>query len=171
MGLFDQVMGAMGNAEGSGQLGAILNTVQQLSSQQGLDGRSTQAVMTTVGGHVRSALQEQRSAGGPQQVASLVQQFAGTQANPAALSALFSDEQQQRMIQELAQKTGLDASAIEGILPVAVPMVLKVLQTGSTGSEEGGANSLLTTFLDTDKDGDMDLGDAMSMAGRFFNRG
>jgi hypothetical protein len=176
MGLFDQVMGALDNPNqqaSTSQLGSILNTVQQLSGQRGADGNQTQLLMSVVGGYVQSSLREKRSEGGAQQVASLIQQFSGTQANPSALSALFTESQQQQMAQDAAQKTGLDMGTVQSMLPVVVPVVLNFLKSGEPQRADGDApgNPVLSAFLDTDNDGDVDMGDALSMAGRFLNRG
>jgi uncharacterized protein YidB (DUF937 family) len=176
MGLFDQVMGALSNPNqqaNPNQLSSILNTVQQLSGQQGADGNQTQLLMSVVGGYVRSALREKRSAGGAQQVASLINQFSGTQANPSALSALFTQPQQQQMVQDAAQRTGLDMKTVQSMLPVVVPVVLNFLKAGEPQGADRDApqNTVLSAFLDTNNDGEVDMGDALSMAGRFLNRG
>jgi hypothetical protein len=41
---------------------------------------------------------------------------------------------------------------------------------GGSTSNTTGANTVLNGFLDSDGDGDVDIGDAMSMAGRFLNQ-
>jgi len=40
---------------------------------------------------------------------------------------------------------------------------------GASTSGVGGSNSLLNTFLDSDRDGDTDLGDVFKFANRFLN--
>jgi len=35
---------------------------------------------------------------------------------------------------------------------------------------QGGANPVLNAFLDADRDGDVDIADAMQMAGRYLSR-
>jgi hypothetical protein len=55
-------------------------------------------------------------------------------------------------------------------LPLLIPVVLKFLQQGNTKQTGAGRNSVLSTFLDSDGDGDTDIGDAMSIAGRFLNQ-
>jgi hypothetical protein len=52
-----------------------------------------------------------------------------------------------------------------------VPLVLNLLKTGSNAQNPAqGSNPVLNTFLDADGDGDVDITDAMSMAGRFLNQ-
>jgi len=176
MPLFDQIMGALNNPEqqaSTNQLGAILNTVQQLSGGQGGNSDNQQVVMSVVGNYVRSALRQQRASGGEGQVDALLKQFAGTGTNPAAVSALFSPQQQQQLSQDVAQRTGMNATQVQGMLATLVPVVLNLLASGQrqNSSSAVGGNSVLSTFMDSDGDGDVDLGDAMSMASRYLSQG
>lgn len=51
--------------------------------------------------------------------------------------------------------------ARQQMLPILVPLVLNLLQTGSqTRNPQGGANPVLNAFLDADRDGDVDISDA-----------
>jgi hypothetical protein len=180
MGLFDQILGAIDNPNQQasvGQLSNILSTVQQLSSNQGLNASQTQVLMSTVGSYVRSSLQEQRAAGGSDRVESLINQFAGTQPNAAAVQALLPPTQQQQLAQTVSQKTGLDPSMVQSLLAIAVPVVLNLLSTGASQQQAApqpgataASNSVLNAFLDTDGDGDVDMSDTLSMAGRFLSQ-
>lgn len=173
MGLFDQILGAVNNPEqqaSKDQLSTILNTVQQLAGSQGTSPDTTQAAMSVVGQYVRSALKQKASTGGIGQVDTLLQQFAGTGPNAGALQALFNPTQQQELSQAVAQKTGLDASQVQGLLVVLVPIALKLLSSGASQNQESatGGNSVLGAFMDSDGDGDVDMGDALSMASRYL---
>lgn len=176
MGLFDQVVSALNNPNqqaNPGQLGGILNTVQQVTNGQGMDATASQALLSIVGRHVRSALQEKRTTQGASQVENLVNRYSGTGANPSAVPSIFSPEQEQRTIQDSVQATGLNAQTIQSLLPVLIPVVLQFLQSGSAKQPSargtGGSNSVLNAFLDSDRDGDVDVGDAISVAGQFLN--
>ena len=171
MGLFDQVVNALNNPDqeaSSDQLSSILGVVGQLSGNQGLDSNSTQQLLTVVGQHVRGALQEKRQVGGQGLAESLVTQFSGTQANPEAVQNLFSQREQAETVQDAANKTGIDPQKIQALLPLLIPVVLKFLQQGNTKQTGQGSNTVIATFLDSDNDGDFDIGDAMSVAGRFL---
>ncbi len=166
MGLFDQILSAIDNPElqaSAGQLGGIVNTVQGLGNSQGANADTTQEAMALVGKHVRSALQSNGEA------QSLVNQFSGTGANPEAVNALFSEGQQQQMVQDISQRTGLDKNMILGLLPILVPLVLNLLNSGSANKDpRQGGNSVLNAFLDSDRDGDVDISDALRMASKFL---
>lgn len=167
MGLFDQILGAVANPNQQGsmeQIGGILSAVQQMSGNMGADQSAMQSVMSVVGGQVRNALQEKRTNEGEGAVQDLVSQFAGTGANPQAVSSLFSPEMQQQVAAIASQRTGLDQSMIEQALPMIVPMVLNLLNSGASNQPGQGGNPVLTGFLDADGDGDVDVADMMRMA-------
>ncbi len=172
MALFDEIMGAIANPHqqaSTDQMGTMLNMVQQLAGNHGMGTGTTQAIMSALSGHVQSALQGQQAEGGSEQVAGLLGQFAGTNPNAAAVGALFPGEQQQAVVQAVAQKTGLDTSMIESVLPALVPLALNMLQSGANHNQAApGGNPVLNAFLDSDHNGSVDLGDAMAMASQFM---
>ncbi|OUC13928.1 MAG: hypothetical protein B0A82_14695 [Alkalinema sp. CACIAM 70d] len=173
MSLFDQILGAIENPNQQAspdQLGSILGTVQQLAGQSGMDPNTTQAVMSMLGGYVRSALQEQQANQGSDAVQQTVNQLSGTTANPQALSALFSPAMQQQIATTIGDRTGMDPNLIQGILPTLVPVILNFLQSGASSQSGSGTNNpVLNLFLDANQDGNVDLGDAMNLAAKFLN--
>ncbi|MEB3359275.1 MAG: hypothetical protein VKK04_21295 [Synechococcales bacterium] len=177
MGLFDQVVGALNNPNqqaNPGQLSGILDTVQQLAGGQVGSAANTQKLMSVVGSYVRSSLQDKRRQGGQDLVEDLIDQFAGTSPSMAALQSLFSQEEQQHLAEDASQKTGINAATVQAMLPVLVPLVLNFLKTGSSSqgvSRSAQPNSVLGAFLDSDGDGDVDMGDALSMASQFMRQG
>ncbi|MGF1493508.1 MAG: DUF937 domain-containing protein [Microcoleaceae cyanobacterium] len=173
MGLFDQIAAAINdpNAEAStGQLNEILDTVQHLSQSQNLSTQNTQDTMSVLSGFVRSALQDKRANQGSGSVQELVNQFSGNRANMGAVNAIFSPAQQQQVAQAISQRTGIDSRMIMGLLPALIPVVLNMLKTGTDTRNPRSAsnNNVLNSFLDSDGDGDVDITDAMRMAGRFM---
>lgn len=85
---------------------------------------------------------------------------------------------QDTMVQGLSSKTGVDSSIISKILPMLAPIVMGYLgkQTKNNGVSNGsdlsgmlggllggaGGNSMLTSVLDQNGDGKLDVSDAMS---------
>ena len=173
MSIFNQILGAIDNPEkeaSPNQLGLILDTVQQLSSNYQANPDAIQSAMSIVGNYTKSALQQQRSQGGTAQVNQLINQFGGTQANSQVLSTLFNSSQVQDMIQQISLRTGLNANTIQGMLPILVPLVLNFLKTGNDKRNIQGNNPVVSSFLDSDGDGDVDLKDAINMASRYLAR-
>lgn len=171
MGLFDQIVSAINNPNqqaSPNQLNDILTNVQQVSGSRGMDAATSQAVLSQVGSYVRSALQHKQAAGGRPAVESIVNQFSGNAAG--AMPALFSLQQQQDIATAIASRTGLPTGVVQAILPTLVAQVLNLLRSGATTQGSQGGNSVLNSFLDSDRDGDVDIGDAMMMAGQFFSQ-
>jgi flagellar motor switch protein FliG len=175
MGLFDQVLGAINSPDRQGssdRIGQILGVVQQMAGSKGVEPNAAQAVTSIVGNYVRSSLQQQRATGGEDRVASIIEQFSGTGANPAAVLALFNPQQQQEIAQTAAQRTGLSADTVMAMLPTLAPIILNLLQSGKASASGASMtnNPVLNSFLDSDADGDVDIGDALSVASRFLGR-
>jgi hypothetical protein len=173
MSLFDQILSAVSNPQQQAspdQLGNILGVAQQLSSAQGIDPSMTQTVLSMVGGYVRSSLQEKQSTMGNNQVQSLVNQFSGLGSDPQSVQAIFSPNQQQQVTQDVAQRTGLNAGTIQAMLPVLIPIVLNLLQSGANTQNAQAGNPVLNAFLDSNQDGNLDVGDVMGLAGKFFGQ-
>jgi uncharacterized protein YidB (DUF937 family) len=173
MGLFDQIMNAVSDPNmqaNAGQLAGMLGAVQQLSNNSGADASTMQSALSAVSSLVRGSLQEKRAEGGDGLVENLVNQFGGTGANPQAVTALFGS-QLQPIIEMVAQRTGIDPNTISQMLPTLVPLVLDFLKTGApTQNAPTEGNPVLNSFLDSDGDGDVDIADAMRMAGGFLGQ-
>ena len=180
MSLFNQILDAINNPEqeaNSNQLGSIVDTLQQLSSDSNASSDDIQSAMSIVGNFTRSALQQQRQSNGVTQANQIINQFAGNHANSQALQTLFSNPQLQQMIQQINRKTGLDSRTITALLPILVPLVLNLLKTGNRkvnspaySTNSTSINSVLNSFLDADGDGDVDVVDAINMASRYLGR-
>lgn len=172
MGLVDQILSAINNpnqAATTGQMANILSTVQQVSDSYGAEPSTIQSALSVVGNYVRSALQQKRDTEGPEQAQDLVNQFSGAYPNPQAVNSLFSGDQIEGVVEAVAQRTGLDTGMVHEILPILVPLVLNLLQTGTHSQNAQGSNPVLDTFLNA-ADGHIDIGDVMQLAGRFLSQ-
>ncbi len=161
MGLFDQILGA---AENAGQLGELAQMGNMLANS-GADSSTMQSALSVVGNQVRSALQEKQANEGAGAVEALINQFAGTSPNPQAVTSLFSGAMQDQVIDNVAQRTGLDLSQIQQMLPMLVPVILNFLKAGGS---QLASNPILSGFLDTDGDGDVDMADLMKLASQYM---
>lgn len=183
MGLFFEVLSAINNPHQSAsidQLSSLTGSVQQLATQNGISAGTMQSVLSSLGGALAPALQQQLGAGGGQQLGGLLGQLTGgnlagnvlsqaTSGNldASSISSLIPPQVQQQIAQVVAQKTGLNAGMIQGLLPTLLPTVLGFFKMGA--STTGGGNPLLNAFLDSNHDGNTDLGDMIKFADRFLN--
>lgn len=176
MGLFFDVLSAINNPNQQGsvsQLASITQSVQDLASSRGVQPDMMQTMLSVLGSSISPALRQQRSMMGSNQLENLVGRSLGGSAVASVMQSLLPPQTQQQIIETVAQKTGLSPNAIQGMLPTLIPLVLGLLSMGAkkpgvatTGSS---GNSLLNAFLDSDQDGDTDLGDVFKFATRFLN--
>ncbi|QYO62002.1 DUF937 domain-containing protein [Leptolyngbya sp. 7M] len=180
MGLFFDVLSAINNPNQNAsvdQLSSITGTVQQLAASNNIEPSAMQTVMSSLGGALRPALQQQASSGG---LGSLMGQLASGQltggtSSFGGLSSLLTPQLQQQIADAVSRRTGIGAGTIQSMLPALIPVVMQLLNMGApksgTGMSMGGlaSNPLLTTFLDSDRDQDVDLGDVFRFATRFLN--
>lgn len=167
--MFFDLLSAINNPNQNGsvaQLESITNSVQQLAKSQGIDPTQMQSVLSAAGGLLGPLMQQQqKSLPGGADLGNLVGQIAGSGAPATALQSLFPPQIQQQLIQAIAQKTGLDAGLIQSMLPTLLSSVSSLLNMG--GSKVGGANPLLTAFLNGGANND--LGNVLNFANRFLN--
>lgn len=169
MSLFDALLGAVNDpsqAASMDQLGGLVNVVQQVAGSNGLDPATTQTLMSMVGSAVQSGLQDHSSTHGVDATQNLVQEFSSG-SNASAIAALIPPEIQAQVAGTIAERTGLDAGLVQSMLPSLIPVVLNMIQGGSI-QNGAGTNPLLNLFLDSNRDGNLDVGDAMNLAMQFM---
>lgn len=171
MALFNQILDAISNPEkeaNPSQLSAIINTINTLSQNYDANPSTINSAISVVGKYTKIALQEKREEQGETGVEELINQFAGTNANNQIVEILFSSPQLQNLMQEVETKTGISQDTAQEIVPVLVPLVLNFLQAGSNSDKSLGNNPILSSFLDADGDGDVDIADAIKLAGKYI---
>jgi hypothetical protein len=173
MGLFFDVLSAINNPQQAAnveQLGGLTQELQQVAGKFGLNAQGTQTALSALSSQLRPALQQQAQ-GGSLDLGSLAGQVMGAASGGklGALSSLLPPEAQSAVLQSVAGKTGLNPSQLEGLIPSLLPIVMKFFNLGASGPGGFTQNPLLKQFLDSDRDGDVDLGDVFKFAGRFLN--
>jgi hypothetical protein len=172
MGLFDEILNAVNNPnqQGStGQLGNVLNTVEQISNSAGTDPSTMQSVLGIVGNYVRSSLQQKQATEGDEAAQAVVNQYGGTSPNPEAVDSLLSPFIQQEIGQVVQERTGLDAGMIQQFLPMLVPIVLHLLKSGANAEDPNAdSNPVLNSFLQAEGGNDFNIGSVVQMASRFL---
>ncbi|MBW4687605.1 MAG: DUF937 domain-containing protein [Komarekiella atlantica HA4396-MV6] len=170
MGLFFDVLSAINNPNQQGsvaQLESIINSMQQVIVSRGIQPSQVQNVMSVLGNVLRPALKQQQSALGSNQFQNLIGQAAGSGMGASGLQ-LLTPQLQQQIVQTVSQRTGLSPNVIQAALPTLISGVLGLLNMGSTTGSLG-SNPLLNSFLDSDRDGNTDMGDVLKFANRFLN--
>ena len=172
MGLFFDVLSAINNPHqlaSVSQLQTVIDMMQELGASRGIESSKMQGVMSAMSILFRPALQEQRTAFGEAQLKILISDAAGSSKAASVIYSLFSTEFQEEMVAGIVQRTGVAADTIQAMLPMLMLAVLMLLNLGSNPLDETADNPLLTTFLDSDRDQETDLGEVFKFANRFLN--
>lgn len=172
MGLFFEVLSAINNPNQQGnadQLGSLMNTVQQLGAGRGINAPTLQTALSAVGNFIQPALKQQSAAVGERSLNQLVSQLADPSAGTGAIQSLLSPQLQQQMIQSVSQTTGLSANTLQSLLPGLLSTAMGFLNMGATKPGIPGSNPILSAFLNSDRDGNTDLGNVFKFASRFLD--
>jgi hypothetical protein len=177
MGLFDQVVQAINDPDkqaSASQLGQVVSAVQNMSQQSNADAGAMQTAVSVLGGYMRASLKDTRANQGEAAVQNLLQKGSQSGTAAAVLGQLLNAGQQNQAVEAIAQKTGMDSKQIQAMLPMLVPVVMQLLNSGAsktgaspTSGNQASGNPVLNAFLDADGDGDVDMGDMLGMASRF----
>ncbi|MGK7943024.1 MAG: DUF937 domain-containing protein [Microcystaceae cyanobacterium] len=170
MGLFFDLLSSINdpNTEGSvDQLSSAVSTIRQISEENGIEEGQMQTVLSTLGSTIRPMLKQQAAANDTSSVESMLGDLAQG-GGGSALDGLVSGLLTQQIVGELSQKTGISEGQLQHIVPLLLPVLLNVLNVGKPKEGVSQGNPLLNSFLDSDGDGDVDLGDMFALSKRFL---
>jgi len=180
MNLFDAVLSSLNDPSRATQM----SDLEGLSSAFG-GGSSTNQMASLIGGFLKPMLREQQAVAGPEGVDSLLQQIKQNADSPDRLRQVLGADRMDQMVGQAGQKTGLDASVILRLLPIVLPAIIGLLQSGrpaapvapaaGVGSTAGArtgsqTNPILSQFLDSDGDGDVDMADIVRLTSVFLKK-
>ena len=189
MNLFDTVLASLNDPSRKTQMSDLEN----LSSAFGSGGSSTNQIASLLGGFLKPMLREQQAVAGPEGVDSLLQELKQSAHSPDQLRQVIGSERMDQVVGQAEQKTGLDASSIMRLLPIVLPAIIGLLQSGRPapaspaagatagvqpsggtsipGTQTGGqVNPILSQFLDSDGDGDVDMQDVVRLTSVFLRK-
>ena len=193
MNLFDTVLASLNDPSRRTQMSDLEN----LSSAFGSGGgSSTNQIASLLGGFLKPMLREQQAVAGSEGVDSLLQELKQSAHSPDELRQVLGSERMDQMVGRAEQKTGLDSSAIMRLLPIVLPAIIGLLQSGrpapaspapgsagatagvrppdgtDTAAPQTGAqtNPILSQFLDSDGDGDVDMQDVVRLTSVFLRK-
>jgi uncharacterized protein YidB (DUF937 family) len=189
MNLFDTVLASLNDPSRSTQMSDLEN----LSSAFGSGGSSANQIASLLGGFLKPVLREQQAVGGSEGVDSLLQQLKQSANSPDQLRQVLGSDRMDQMVGRAEQKTGLDANTILRFLPIVLPAIIGLLQSGrpaaaspaagepvgvqppggtaTPGTQTGGqTNPILSQFLDSDGDGDVDMQDVVRLTSVFLRK-
>ena len=180
MSLFDAVLASLNDPSRATQQ-SDLESLDSAFSGGGASSANADQIANLIGGFLKPMLQEQQAVGGAQGVDSFLQDIKQSANSPDQLRQVLGADRMDQMVGRAEQKTGLDASVIFRLLPIVLPAVIGLLQSGrpatapavtaATGARAGGqTNPILAQFLDSDRDGDVDIADVVRLTSRFLQK-
>ena len=171
-----------------GLLGALLGGAPGAAPTQArqIPSGAAEGLAGTIGSALKPALREAGQRGGLEGIDALLGSLKQNANSPQALERTLGRERMDQMVTQAQQKSGLPVDAIMSMLPVIIPALVGLLQSGartgaapSAPSARTGAtaddpfaalasNPLLKGFLDSDGDGDVDMQDLVRLGSKFL---
>jgi hypothetical protein len=170
MSLFFDVLSAINNPNQQANIShleTMTSAVQKVAGENGIPSNQMPTILSALGSAVLPALQ-QKASGGGNPLEQLMGGGLGGMLGNAALQNLLPAQAQSQLVEGLAQKTGLNASMLQSMVPALIPVVMGFLNMGANKPGQPGGNPLLSAFLGGDSGGS-DLGNVLTMANRFLN--
>jgi hypothetical protein len=171
MSFFQTILDSIENPNHAGSqqdLSSLLNVAQALPLGQGAQ-QNLQPILGVLGANLQDALNQQQNSGQAavqQTVTNLSQPGVGIQ----QVQDLFGQERFNGLIDEISQRTGLNSQLVLGLLPMLIPVLMKLLATGNHQSDPQAPNPVLNNFLGTSQNGGALLTEAFQLASRFLQR-
>jgi hypothetical protein len=172
MNLFQTVLQSIENPEHAGtqqDLHGLLNIAELLPGVQGAQ-QHMQPILSVLGSHLQDALNEQRQNNGQAAVQQTVSNLSQPGAGVQEILNLFGQERFNGLVTEICKRTGLDSQLVLGSLPALIPVVMKLLATGTHQTNPQVENPVLSNFLGSNQDGGALLTEAFQLASQFLRR-
>jgi len=171
MSLFQAIVDSIANPQHAGSnsdLQGLLNLAELIPGVQDTE-QHVKPILDVLGPHLQDVLanqqQTQGQAAAQQTVTNLSQPGVGVQ----ELQNLFGADRFNSIIGEIAGRTGLDQQVILGALPIVIPIIMKLLASGTNQSNPQAQNPVLSSFLAGQNGGAL-LTEALSLASQFVKR-
>jgi hypothetical protein len=172
MNFFETVLQSIENPDHAGSpqdLQGLLSMAQLLPGVQGAE-QHLQPILSVLGPHLQSALNEQQQNNGQAAVQQTVSNLSQPGVGIQDIVNLFGQERFDGIIAEISKRTGLNSQLILQFLPVAIPMVMKLLATGTHQTNPQAPNPVLNNFLGSNQNGGALLTEAFQLASQFLRR-
>lgn len=144
-----------------GEMHRLLELVEALPGRLGTSQNAVRALIADVAHALRDSLRQARERQGAEELQRLVRRHGGLEPDAGAVDALLSTAQRHALDDQAAADTGLDPARVAEALPLLVPLVLKLLDTGGPcrpGDQH--PNAVLDAFLGEDA---VDVGEAVRL--------
>jgi hypothetical protein len=172
MSFFQTILDSIENPNHAGSqqdLSGLLNVAQALPLGQGAQ-QNIQPILGVLGAHLQDVLNQQQQNSGQAAVQQTVTNLSQPGVGVQQVQNLFGQERFNGLIDEISQRTGLNSQLVLGLLPMLIPVLMKLLATGNHQSDPQAPNPVLNNFLGTSQNGGALLTEAFQLASRFLQR-
>jgi hypothetical protein len=172
MNFFQTVLQSIENPEHAGSpqdLHGLLNLAQLVPGVQGAE-QQMQPILGVLGSHLQDALNEQQQNNGQAAVQQTVTNLSQPGAGVQEIVNLFGQDRFNSLIGEISKRTGLDSQLILQFLPALIPVVMKLLATGTHQTNPQAQNPVLNNFLGANQNGGALLTEAFQLASQFLKK-
>ena len=172
MSFFQTILDSVENPNHAGSqqdLSGLLNVAQALPLGQGAQ-QNLQPILGVLGAHLQDVLNQQQQNSGQAAVQQTVTNLSQPGVGVQQVQNLFGQERFNGLIDEISQRTGLNSQLVLGLLPMLIPVLMKLLATGNHQSDPQAPNPVLNNFLGTSQNGGALLTEAFQLASRFLQR-
>ena len=172
MNFFETVLQSIENPEHAGNqqdLHGLMSIAQLIPGVQGLE-QQVQPILGVLGPHLQDALNEQQQNNGSAAVQQTVTNLSQPGTGVQEIINLFGQERFDGLIGEISKRTGLNSQLILQLLPALIPVVMKLLATGTHQTNPEAENPVLNHFLGSGQNGGTMLTEAFQLASVFLHR-
>jgi hypothetical protein len=172
MSLFQTILESIENPNHAGtqqDLHGLTNLAQMLPAVQGAQ-QQLQPILGVLGSHLQDALNEQQQNNGQAAVQQTVSNLSQPGAGVQDIVNLFGQERFDGLIGEISKRTGLNSQLILEFLPALIPVVMKLLASGTHQTNPQAANPVLNNFLGSNQNGGALLTEAFQLASQFLHK-
>lgn len=172
MSFFQTILDSIENPNHAGSqqdLSGLLNVAQALPLGQGAQ-QNIQPILGVLGAHLQDVLNQQQQNSGQAAVQQTVTNLSQPGVGVQQVQNLFGQERFNGLIDEISQRTGLNSQLVLGLLPMLIPVLMKLLATGNHQSDPQAPNPVLNNFLGSSQNGGALLTEAFQLASRFLQR-
>jgi hypothetical protein len=172
MSLFQTIVESIENPNHAGSqqdLHGLLNIAELLPGVQGAE-QHVQPILGVLGSHLQDALTQQQQTGGQAAVQQTVSNLSQPGTGLGEIENLFGPERLNALIGEIGQRTGLEPQVIVEFLPALIPVVMKLLASGTHQTDPQAPNPVLNNFLGGNQSGGVLLSEAFQLASQFLRR-
>ncbi len=172
MSLFQTILESIENPNHAGSqqdLHGLLNLAQLLPGVQGTQ-QQVQPILSVLGSHLQDALNQKQQTDGPAAVQQTVSNLSQPGAGLQEIENLFGQERFNALIGGIGKRTGLDPQLVLQFLPALIPIVMKLLATGTHQTDSKAPNPVLNNFLGSNQSGGALLNEVFQLASQFLRR-